>query len=51
VRKSRGALPGVTDDRLALVLVETDAAVSLAAMEGLLREQGAVSVTERDALP
>jgi hypothetical protein len=43
-------LPGVTDDRFALALVESDATVKLSDLARLLHECGATGVTEGDDL-
>jgi hypothetical protein len=46
-RKSTPVIPGVTDDRFALVLQETDAAFEPVEVRQLLERYGAVEVIER----
>ncbi|MCC7176242.1 MAG: DUF3341 domain-containing protein [Bryobacterales bacterium] len=46
-RKPKAVVPGVTDDRFALVIEETDAAFDLPAVHRLLEEHNAVLIEER----
>lgn len=46
-RRAASVIPGVTNDRFALVLEETDAAFEPVRVRGLLERHGAVEVVER----
>ena len=47
-KRARGVVPGVTDDRFALVVLEHDASFSPFAVKELLLGHGAVEVSERE---